>query len=78
MPAWTSDPVALHASAQPDRIACVDLASGRIIGLEALLRWNHPTKGMILPDRFMGEPRVGVGPFPGGTTCNVPPGEAYS
>jgi EAL domain-containing protein (putative c-di-GMP-specific phosphodiesterase class I) len=31
----------------------VDLASGRIIGLEALLRWNHPTKGMILPDRFV-------------------------
>jgi len=31
----------------------VDLASGRIIGLEALLRWHHPTKGMILPDRFI-------------------------
>ena len=31
----------------------VDLASGRIIGLEALLRWNHPTKGTILPDRFI-------------------------
>ncbi|MEP6563880.1 MAG: AMP-binding protein [Mesorhizobium sp.] len=33
MPAWTSDPVALHASAQPQRIACVDLASGR--------RWTY-------------------------------------
>ncbi|TIV80212.1 MAG: acyl-CoA synthetase, partial [Mesorhizobium sp.] len=30
MPAWTTpDPVALHARAQPDRLACVDLASGR-------------------------------------------------
>lgn len=33
MPAWTSDPVALHAGAQPQRIACVDLASGR--------RWTY-------------------------------------
>ncbi|WP_214470070.1 AMP-binding protein [Mesorhizobium sp. dw_380] len=34
MPDWTtSDPVALHASAQPDRLACVDLASGR--------RWTY-------------------------------------
>ncbi|TGV72884.1 hypothetical protein EN792_062815 [Mesorhizobium sp. M00.F.Ca.ET.149.01.1.1] len=30
MPAWTTpDPVAMHARAQPDRLACVDLASGR-------------------------------------------------
>ncbi|AZO47979.1 MAG: acyl-CoA synthetase [Mesorhizobium sp.] len=34
MPAWTTpDPVALHARAQPDRLACVDLASGR--------RWTY-------------------------------------
>ncbi|MGX7873725.1 AMP-binding protein [Mesorhizobium sp. ORM6] len=34
MPAWTTpDPVALHGSAQPDRLACVDLASGR--------RWSY-------------------------------------
>ena len=34
MPAWTtSDPVALHARTQPDRVACVDLASGR--------RWTY-------------------------------------
>lgn len=34
MPALTtSDPVALHAGAQPDRVACVDLASGR--------RWTY-------------------------------------
>ena len=30
MPEWrTPDPVALHASAQPNKIACIDLSSGR-------------------------------------------------
>ena len=27
----------------------VDLATGRLLGFEALLRWNHPTKGHISP-----------------------------
>ena len=31
----------------------VDLATGRVVGLEALLRWQHPDKGMILPERFI-------------------------
>ncbi|OFZ68366.1 MAG: hypothetical protein A2Z01_11365 [Betaproteobacteria bacterium RBG_16_58_11] len=31
----------------------VDIASGRIIGAEALLRWNHPEKGMIPPAKFI-------------------------
>ena len=30
------------------------LRSGRLQGLEALLRWNHPQEGMIRPDRFIG------------------------
>ena len=29
------------------------LLSGRIIGVEALLRWHHPTKGIIAPDEIM-------------------------
>ncbi len=31
----------------------VDLASSRIIGLEALVRWEHPTLGMLLPGQFI-------------------------
>jgi len=31
----------------------VELRSGRIVGLEALLRWNHPKKGLIMPSNFI-------------------------
>ena len=31
----------------------MDIASGRIIGLEALLRWQHPTLGLVPPDKFI-------------------------
>lgn len=30
-----------------------DIASGRISGLEALLRWHHPTRGAVPPDEFI-------------------------
>ena len=29
------------------------LSDGAIVGVEALLRWNHPLQGLLLPDRFL-------------------------
>jgi diguanylate cyclase (GGDEF)-like protein/PAS domain S-box-containing protein len=31
----------------------VDLATGVVKGMEALLRWNHPTRGLTTPDTFI-------------------------
>ena len=31
----------------------MDIATGRIIGLEALLRWQHPELGLVPPDKFI-------------------------
>ncbi|RBY95973.1 hypothetical protein DQ237_12655 [Blastococcus sp. TF02-8] len=31
----------------------LDLRTGRIVGLEALVRWNHPTRGLLYPDVFL-------------------------
>jgi diguanylate cyclase (GGDEF)-like protein/PAS domain S-box-containing protein len=39
----------LHLLYQPK----VDMVSGQIVGCEALLRWNHPGQGMILPGDFI-------------------------
>lgn len=31
----------------------VELHSGHIVGCEALIRWNHPTRGLLLPGEFI-------------------------
>jgi len=36
----------------------VEMASGRVVGFEALIRWNHPTFGRLTPDRFIGVAEV--------------------
>tara|TARA_R110001599_G_scaffold242682_5_gene442391 strand:- start:21373 stop:23082 length:1710 start_codon:yes stop_codon:yes gene_type:complete len=33
----------------------MDLERGRLAGLEALLRWNHPQRGLICPGEFIAE-----------------------
>lgn len=48
----------LHTAIKNDEFelyyqAQVDLEQDRIVGFEALVRWNHPTKGMITPDKFI-------------------------
>ena len=31
----------------------MDIATGKIVGLEALLRWQHPELGLVPPDKFI-------------------------
>lgn len=45
--ALEADQLALYYQPQ------VDLATGRIVSAEALLRWNHPQLGFISPDQFI-------------------------
>jgi predicted signal transduction protein with EAL and GGDEF domain len=48
----------LHAALQADQFFLLyqptfDLSSGAFTGVEALLRWRHPTRGVIQPDDFI-------------------------
>lgn len=47
-----------EAAASPDQFAVayqpiVRLGDEQIAGFEALVRWNHPTEGLLLPDQFI-------------------------
>jgi len=33
--------------------AQMDLETKQVVGFEALIRWNHPTKGLVSPDEFI-------------------------
>ena len=49
---------ALHRAIERDELCVyyqptVDLENGRIVGLEALVRWRHPTRGLMEPASFV-------------------------
>jgi diguanylate cyclase len=53
--------IELHLQGDIDREALllhylpeVDLSTGAIVATEALVRWQHPTRGLLLPDTFIG------------------------
>jgi diguanylate cyclase (GGDEF)-like protein/PAS domain S-box-containing protein len=43
----------------------IDVASGEVVGVEALARWQHPTLGLLFPDAFIptAEHTNLIGPF---------------
>ena len=45
--ALTSDQLVVHY--QPK----IDLRTGEVHGVEALVRWDHPTRGLLYPDAFL-------------------------
>jgi len=52
----------------------IELRSGAIAGFEALIRWEHPTRGRLAPDRFIGLAEstgliVGIGAWVIRTAC---------
>jgi EAL domain-containing protein (putative c-di-GMP-specific phosphodiesterase class I) len=49
----------LHRALERDELELyyqpmVDLHDGHMVGMEALCRWNHPTRGLLLPGEFIG------------------------
>jgi diguanylate cyclase len=52
----------------------VDLVTGAVVGVEALVRWHHPRQGLMMPDSFIGVAEdlglIGtIGSFVLGETC---------
>lgn len=48
----------LHRAVERDELFLMyqpqlTLSTGGVIGLEALIRWRHPTRGLVLPDQFI-------------------------
>ncbi|MCU1451131.1 MAG: diguanylate cyclase/phosphodiesterase with sensor(s) [Acidimicrobiales bacterium] len=54
---WLELESALHGAIGHDLVVHyqpkVDVASGRVVGVEALVRWQHPTLGLLGPDKFI-------------------------
>ena len=54
---WLELESALHGAIGRDLVVHyqpkVDVRSGRVVGVEALVRWQHPTLGLLGPDKFI-------------------------
>lgn len=51
-------PTKLHEALESDQFVLYyqpqyELATGRMVGVEALLRWRHPTEGLLTPSTFL-------------------------
>ncbi len=56
-PVWESESALRLAITQNQIFLCyqpkIDLKTGRMVGLEALVRWRHPVQGDLFPDQFI-------------------------
>jgi EAL domain-containing protein (putative c-di-GMP-specific phosphodiesterase class I) len=46
--ALANDELRLHYQPQ------FDVSTGALMGIEALVRWQHPERGLVYPDSFIG------------------------
>ena len=49
----TAPTFALAGSPFLEYLPVVDLSTGRLLGMEALVRWQHPTQGLISPNQLI-------------------------
>jgi len=61
----TEPTFALAGSPYLEYLPVVDLSNGRLLGMEALVRWRHPDQGLISPNQLipMAEQNGDIGPL---------------
>jgi EAL domain-containing protein (putative c-di-GMP-specific phosphodiesterase class I) len=61
----TEPTFALVGAPYLEYLPVVDLSNGRLLGMEALVRWEHPTHGLISPTRLLPHAEVSgdIGPL---------------
>lgn len=67
LPAWLIEPASVQKTYNANEIKTaiannelfnyyqpqVDVATGKVVGVEALVRWQHPQDGIVLPEQFI-------------------------